>query len=161
MAIYSFVIPDAGSLTPFTPTAGVANWVLESTTALPPAGQRRLIRFEWGSEHTTGNGVMRTRIARDSAVGTGTRTTLTLERPDIILADAIASEQGTYAVSTYGTTQPTVANGSLFTRAWHVGGGVQWEAPPGGGFTVYGLASIECRQDVGAFDSTYGGEWEE
>jgi len=42
----------------------VANWILESTTAQLPPGQRRLTRFEWGSEHASGNGVMRTRIAR-------------------------------------------------------------------------------------------------
>lgn len=156
MPKYSFMRPDSGSTTAFLPTVGSANWVLECIVAR----QIRLTELWWGGEDVI-NTQMRTRISRDSAVGTGARTAISSDRRHMSSA---AAPGFSFISSAYVTTPPTISNASLFGTAWTANGGqtvVFWQAGPGDGFQIAGAASIECRADVGGAGSTYGGAWEE
>lgn len=150
-AIYRFARPDGAGVA-VAQAAGVANWVLETVASK----MVRLIEFGWSGEDLTG-AVMRTRISRDTAIGTGTRTALTLaaESPS-------APASAAFAVSTYATAQPTIAVGVLFSKAWNSQGGlVHMQFPPGRGFSLIGAASLECRGDIGTGFLTTDGAFEE
>lgn len=146
----------AGFRTGITPAAGVANWVLEATATA--AG--RIQEVSWGGEVTTST-AMRTRIARDSAVGTGARTA-----GDVQKVNQLSPANGIFFSTTYATTQPTIVAGALFGTSWNAHGGVvRWLAAPGEEFVLHfsGAAnlSVECRADAGTGTSSYAVLWEE
>lgn len=137
-----------------TPASGVANWVLEGVSTSVGAVEE----VSWGGEVTTST-AMRTRIARDSAVGTGSRTAGNAQRLD---QTTTTPGNAIFFSTTYATTQPTIANGALFGGAWNAHGGfVRWLAAPGEEFLLIGAASLECRQDVGTATSTFHVIWRE
>jgi hypothetical protein len=143
-ARYTFFRPDSGGAA-FSPTAGVANWILECIAG----------------EVTASATAMRTRIARDSAIGTGARTAIASDKRQP--ASAAVPGFG-FISSVYATTVPTISNASLFATPWLSAGGqtiVSYEAAPGDGFILAGATSLECRQDIGTDPSGYGGAWEE
>jgi hypothetical protein len=148
--------PDSGGAA-FAPTAGVANWVLECI-----AGKELVIReFWWGGEVTAAAGPMRTRISRDSAVGTGARTAIATDRRNPNTAAAPGSG---FLSRSYATTPPTISNASLFATPWISAGGqtiVSWQAGPRDGFIIVGAISAECRADIGTDASGYGVAWDE
>ena len=139
------------------PTANVANWILEGTATA--AG--RIVEVSWGGEVTTTT-AMRTRIARDSAVGTGARTA-----GDVQKTNQLSPANGVFFSTTYATTQPTIIAGALFATSWNAHGGVvRWLASAGEEFVIHysGAAnlSIECRNDNTSTGlSTYALVWDE
>ena len=142
----------AGAVLGATPVAAVANWVLEQVASK----SGRIIEFSWGGEATTST-AMRTRIAKDSAVGTGARTAGNVQK-----TKTFAPANGVFFSTTYATTQPTISAGALWGTSWNAHGGVvRWLAAPGEEFELVGAESIECRQDVGVGVSSYGLLWEE
>lgn len=146
----------SGFVAGLTPTAGVANWVLESVSA----AEASITEVAWGGEVTTST-AMRTRIARDSAVGTGARTAGSVQKGNMH-----SPANGVFFSTTYGTTQPTVVAGALFGTSWNAHGGVvRWLADPTEVFTIYDAsaanASLECRADVGTATSSYSVVWNE
>lgn len=150
MATYS------GFVAGLTPTAGVANWVLEAVSGVSGS----IKEVSWGGEVTTST-AMRTRIARDSAVGTGSRTAGNVQKGNMH-----SPANGIFFSTTYGTTQPTVVAGALFGTSWNAHGGVvRWLADPTEVFGIYDAsaanASLECRADVGTATSSYGVTWAE
>lgn len=139
-----------------TPSAGVANWVLEATATA--TGKVQEVTF--GGETTTST-AMRTRIARDSAVGVGARTA-----GDVQKTNQLSPANGIFFSTTYATTQPVIVAGALWGTSWNTHGGVvRWLAAPGEEFVMHhnGAAnfSIECRADAGTGTSTYAVTWEE
>jgi hypothetical protein len=146
-----------GSRLGITPAAGVANWVLEA----PSTAMGRIKQLSWGGEATTST-AMRTRVARDSAVGTGSRTA-----GDVQKVNNLSPANAIFFSTTYATTQPTVVAGGLFGTSWNAHGGQAFWAEdlPGKGPVLHhsGAAnlSIECRQDTGTGTSSYVVLWEE
>lgn len=146
----------AGAVLGGTPSAGVANWVLEVVSGV----EARVLEVSWGGEVTTST-AMRTRIARDSAVGTGSRTAGNSQK----LNQHSPTQSGFFS-TTYATLQPTIVAGALFGTSWNAHGGVvRWLAAPGEEFQIYdngaANASLECRADVGTATSSYHVVWEE
>lgn len=146
----------SGFVAGITPSAGVANWVLEGTSTA--AG--RILEVSWGGEATTTT-AMRSRIARDSAVGTGARTAGNVQK-----VNQLSPANGIFFSTTYATTQPTISAGALFGVSWNAHGGVvRWLAAPGEEFIIHynGAAnlSVECRADVGTATSSYAVVWDE
>ena len=146
----------AGDRASITPSAGVANWVLETVSGV----EAKVIEVSWGGEVTTST-AMRTRIARDSAVGTGARTAGSVQK-----VNQHSPTNSAFFSTTYATLQPTIVAGSLFGTSWNAHGGVvRWLAAPGEEFDIYDAAaanaSLECRADVGTATSSYGVIWEE
>lgn len=146
----------AGDRASITPSTGVANWVLESASG----GQAEVQEVSWGGETTTST-AMRTRIARDSIVGTGSRTAGNVQKLNMHSAANVV-----FFSTTYATAQPTILIGALFGTSWNAHGGVvRWLAAPGETFNVYDAgattASLECRADVGTATSSYDVIWEE
>lgn len=139
-----------------SPTAGVANWVLESV-----ANTAAFVKeVTFGGEVTTST-AMRTRIARDSAVGTGSRTAGNTQK-----TDQHSPANAVFFSTTYATLQPTIVAGALFGTSWNAHGGViRWLADPGGEPGIYDAgaanASLECRADVGTAASSYHVQWVE
>lgn len=145
-----------GFRTGITPSAGVANWVLETVSGV----EARVIEVSWGGETTTST-AMRTRIARDSAVGTGSRTSGDIQK----INNHSPTNSGFFS-TTYATLQPTIVAGALFGTSWNAHGGVvRWLAAPGEEFQVFDSgatnASLECRADSGTATSSYHVVWEE
>lgn len=152
MRSYSALRPDSGGAA-FTPTAGVANWVLEEVASKAA----RIYRSTWGGEVTVST-IIRSRLARDTAVGTGARTAIATSKK--------ASNDGgpdAFISSAYATTPPTIETGSLFGTTWNGNGDVvQWIAlDPDDEILLIGAQSVECRADVGAVASSYGLDWKE
>lgn len=146
----------AGHQLGITPATGVANWVLETVSGV----EARVREFSWGGEVTTST-AMRSRIARDSAVGAGTRTAGNTQK-----LNQHSAAQGTFFSTTYATTQPTIVAGALWGTSWNAHGGVvRILLEPGEDFQLYDAAaanaSLECRADVGTATSSYGVVWEE
>ena len=146
----------SGDRSGIAPVAGVANWVLETVANV----EAKIIEVSWGGEVTTST-AMRTRIARDSAVGTGTRTAGNVQK-----GNQHSAANAAFFSITYGTAQPTIVAGALFGTSWNAHGGVvRWLAAPGEEFQVFDAAaanaSLECRADVGTATSTYDVIWEE
>lgn len=144
MSVYS------GFLAGISPVAGVANWILESVSGV--SGCVKEVTF--GGEVTTST-AMRTRIARDSAVGTGARTAGNLQKKD-----QHSPTNGLFFSTTYATTQPTISAGALWGTSWNAHGGViRWLADPYECFLIHDAAaanaSLECRADVGTATSSY------
>lgn len=94
-----------GAVLGATPVAGVANWILETVSAVSCL----LKDITFGGEVTTST-AMRSRIARDSAIGTGSRTGGNVQRGDM----HNSGSQGTFFSTTYGTLQPTVSAGCMW-----------------------------------------------
>jgi hypothetical protein len=139
-----------------TPSGGVANWVLETVANV----EAKVIEVGWGGEVTTST-AMRTRIARDSAVGTGARTA-----GDTQKGNQHSPANAAFFSTTYATTQPTIVAGALYGTSWNAHGGViRWLAAPGEEFFIYDAAaanaSLECRADTGTAASSYSLVWEE
>ena len=150
MARYS---GDRASITPGT---GVANWVLETVAGVNANVQE----VSWGGETTTST-AMRTRIARDTIVGTGSRTAGNVQK-----LNQHSPANAAFFSTTYATLQPTILVGALFGTSWNAHGGVvRWLAAPGEEFNIYDAgattASLECRSDVGTATSSYDVIWEE
>ena len=146
----------SGDRSGITPATGVANWVLETVANV----EAKVIEVSWGGEVITTT-AMRTRIARDSAVGTGARTAGNVQK-----GNQHSPANTTFFSTTYATTQPTIVAGALFGTSWNAHGGVvRWLAAPGEEFQIFDAAaanaSLECRQDVGVGTSTYNVIWEE
>ena len=153
---YSGFRPDSGGAA-FAPTVAAANWTLECIASREIV----LTEFWWGGEVTAAAGPMRTRIARDSAVGTGARTAVATDRRN---PNSAAAPGFGFLVASYGTSAPTISTASLFATPWLSAGGqtiVTWSAGPRDGFIIAGAASIECRADVGTDASGYGVAWDE
>jgi hypothetical protein len=156
-----------GFVAGLTPTTGVANWVLE---VVPASGSSIVYiqEFSWGGEATTST-AMRSRIARDSAVGTGARTGGNVQRLDqIVTTPANVS----FFTTTYASTQPTIVAGALWGTSWNANGGVirvllakeeeiLLYGVSGGTIAAGTASSLECRADVGVATSSYGVVWSE
>ncbi len=135
-----------------------ANWVLETV-----AGNiADVIEASWGGEATASTS-MRTRIARDSAIGTGSRTDAGVQELNMRSTANLA-----FCSTTYLTLQPTIVSGALFGTSWNAHGGViRWLAAPGEELNIYDAgattASLECRHDAqsGATTSSYHVIWQE
>ena len=146
----------SGDRASITPSTGVANWVLETAS-----GNSCLVKeVSWGGESTTST-AMRSRIARDSVVGTGSRTAGNTQK-----RDQHSPANATFFSTTYATLQPSIYAGALFGTSWNSHGGViRWLAAPGEEFNIYDAgattASLECRQDVGVGTSSYNVIWED
>lgn len=145
-----------GFLSGVSPSVGVANWILETVSGV----ELKVMEVSWGGETTTST-AMRTRIARDSAVGTGSRTAGNVQK----LNNHSPANQGFFS-TTYATLQPTIVAGALFGTSWNAHGGViRWLAAPGEEFQIYDAAaanaSLECRADAGTATSSYHVVWEE
>ena len=110
--------------------------------------------------NVTSSTAMRTRIARDSSVGTGTRTAGSVQKLD---QTYIASPgNAAFFSTTYGTLQPTIVAGALVSFSWNANGGyIRWLAAPGEEFVMNTATSIECRADIGTGQSNYGVVWTE
>jgi len=138
-----------------TPTTGVGNWFLETAS-----GVSCLIKdLTFGGELTTST-AMRTRLARDSAIGTGTRTAGNVQRGDM----HNSGSQGTYFSTNYGTLLPTVVAGALWGTSWNAHGGViRMLSDPIEVFMGYDAnttgGALELRADVGTGTSTYMVTW--
>lgn len=146
----------SGDRSGITPATGVANWVLETVSGV----EAKIIEVSWGGEVITTT-AMRSRITRDSAVGTGARTAGNVQK-----GNQHSPANGAFFSTTYATTQPTVVAGALFGTSWNAHGGViRWLASPGEEFQIFDAAaanaSLECRADVGTATSTYDVIWEE
>lgn len=146
----------SGQLLGSTPSTGVANWVLETVANV----EAQVLEFSWGGELTTST-AMRTRISRDSAVGTGSRTAGNTQKINNHSPAATA-----FFSTTYATLQPTINNGALWGTSWNAHGGVvRWLAAPGEEMDLYDAsaanASLECRADVGTGTSSYNVIWQE
>jgi uncharacterized membrane protein len=143
-----------GSVLGVTPVAGVANSVLETV-----ANAEVFIKeLTFGGEVTTST-AMRTRLARDSAVGTGSRTAGNVQKGDQHTPANLA-----FFSTTYATTQPTIVAGCVWGTSWNAHGGViRWLADPTYLLTSYdavaGNASLEVRQDVGTATSSFVTIW--
>lgn len=144
----------AGYVIGSTPSAGVANWVLEGTSSTVGAIQE----FSW-SGGATSSTAMRSRIARDSVNGTGSRTTGLIQRLD----QSVTSPGNTMFFSTaYASSPPTIVVGALYAEDWNAyGGKTRWLAAPGEEIILVQAVSVECRQDLGIATSTYGVVWTE
>src|SRR5690348_13025707 len=128
--------PDSGGAA-FAPTVATANWVLECIAS------REIVisEFWWSGEVTSASGPMRTRISRDSAIGSGARTAIATDRrnPNSLGAPGIA-----FLVASYAVSAPTISTASLFATPWLSAGGqtiVTWNAGPRDGFIIAGAAS--------------------
>lgn len=144
-----------GSLAGITPTTGVANAVLECVSGVSALTKDITL----GGEVTTST-AMRTRLARDSAVGTGSRTGGNVQRGDMHNSSA----QGAFFSTTYGTLQPTIVAGWMWGTSWNAHGGViRFLADPIEVFMGYDAAaanaSVELRSDVGTATSSYTWIW--
>ena len=143
-----------GNTGAITPTTGVANCVLEGVSTTRATVQE----FNWGGNVTTSTNMV-TRVARDSAVGTGARTAGNVQRLDQTVTSA---GNACFFSTTYATTQPTIVAGMLWGTAWNAHGGVvRWLAAPGEEFDLAGAASLEIRADTGTASSSYGLTWTE
>lgn len=139
-----------------TPTAGVALLVLETVSTV----LAKVLEVTFGGEVTTST-AMRTRVARDSAVGTGARTTANIQK----IRFHSPANAG-FLSTIYATLTPTIVTGALWGTSWNAHGGVvRWLAAPGEEFDVYDAgattASLEVRADVGTATSSYSLIWEE
>lgn len=144
-----------GSVLGITPTTSVANYILESTSTTQIYAIQEV---SMGGELTSST-AMRTRIARDSAVGTGSRTPGNVQRLDQTVTSA---GNAAFFSTTYASTQPTIVAGALAAFSWNANGGyIRWLAAPGEEFMLTGANSIECRADLGTGQSSYGVTWTE
>lgn len=152
-----------GFVSSLTPSINVANWVLELN---PGSGSAvaYINEFSWGGQATTST-AMQTRIARDSAVGTGARTAGNVQRLDQIVTTA---GNGAFFTTTYASTQPSIVAGALWGTSWNANGGViRVLLDKDEEFLMYAnqaasvFTSIECRADVGTATSSYGVIWSE
>lgn len=146
----------SGDRASITPSTGVANWVLETVSTV----QADVMEVSWGGETTTST-AMRTRIARDTIVGTGSRTAGNVQK-----LNQHSPANGAFFSTTYATLQPTILVGALFGTSWNAHGGVvRWLAAPGEELNIYDAgattASLECRADVGTATSSYDVIWSE
>jgi hypothetical protein len=140
--------------TTFSPTVGQGNWFLESTSTT----QMVTVQEVWLGGEVTSSTAMRTRIARDSAVGT-TRTAGSVQKLD---QTYIASLGNAAFFSTSYTSLPTIVAGCLVSFSWNANGGyIRWLAAPGEEFVMSTATSIECRADIGSGQSNYGVVWTE
>ena len=149
---YTGMIPDGGVVS-FTPTVGVANWVLETIASR----MAKVCEVGWGGEAASTT-PMRTRVSRDSAVGTGARTAQTVgkTRPNVEAANAA------FLSSTYASSQPTIAVAVLVGKSWNAYGGLFAQFfGPGEELIIIGAASLECRADLGVGLSSYDTKWNE
>lgn len=156
MQLNGVVAGSAGSS--FTPTVNTAVWVLET----PSGVLAKISEFAFGGEASAST-PMRTRIARDSAVGTGTRTAGSVQRLDY---STVTPGNAAFFSTAYASTAPTIQAGALNpVQSWNAFGGViRWLAAPGEEFLLQYLSanqSIECRADLGAGASSYGVVWSE
>lgn len=145
-----------GDRASIAPATGVANWVLETVAGV----ELNIIEISWGGEMTAST-AMRTRIARDSVVGTGARTAGNVQKINMH-----SPANSAFFSTTYLTLQPSINAGALFGTSWNAHGGVvRWLAAPGEELNAYDAgattASIECRADVGTGTSSYDTVWEE
>lgn len=146
----------SGSQLGITPSATVANCGLQSTSG----NAANIKEVSWGGEVTTST-AMRTRLARDSALGTGSATAGNVQK----LRGHANSNSVTFW-TTYATTQPTCAAGQIVGTSWNAHGGVvRFLLDPSEVVDIYdaaaGTSSIELRQDVGTATSSYSIVWEE
>ena len=146
----------------FTPSTTNDNWTLEANAA-GEVGRVKMI--SWGGRGTTSTGY-RTRWTRPTTNPTGSASALTQGNGNPAVGPVCQ------AVSTYGTTQPTLGAdpaGNLFGIDWNiVGGGGAIVLPLGGEWVVAnsstaGHGYISCRNVAGtdANLSSYGMQWEE
>lgn len=113
-----------GAVSNITPTTGVANFVLESVAATAGC----IEDFNGGGLATTTT-AMQVRLARDSAVGTGTRTAGNVQNVD---RTSTTADNAMFFTTTYASTQPTVVSGSLLIMPFNAHGGIfRWLAAPG------------------------------
>jgi hypothetical protein len=146
----------------FTPSTTNDSWTLDFGVTAGTFG--KVVMISWGGSLTTSTGY-RTRWTRPTAAGTGTRTAITLgySQPNYVAA-------GATLVSTYATTQPTLAAdpaGNLHRQDWNGQGGVGVIALPlanpwwmsNGVLT----GAISCRNTLGtdSSGSSYHVTWEE
>jgi len=133
----------------------VFNWCLESTSTT----QIYAIQEVTMGGELTSSTAMRTRVIRDSAVGTGARTAGNVQRMDQTVTSA---GNAAFFSTVYASSVPTPVAGALGTFSWNANGGyIRWLAAPGQEFLLTGANSIECRADIGTGQSSYGVLWTE
>lgn len=116
----------------------------------------RIVEVNGGGE-VTATGAMTTRLARDTAVGTGARTAVSIAKD---YSNDPTSDF--FLSSAYATTAPTVDTPSLLGFGWNAhGGGFRWKAGPDEGFFIVGAISAQMRADAGTSQSRYGIRWRE
>lgn len=143
-----------GSVSNITPTVGSANFVLESI-----ANKSGFIEDFNGGGLATTTTAMQVRLARDSAVGTGSRTAGNVQCID---KQASSADNAMFFSTAYATTAPTIIAGALLIVPFNAHGGVwRWLAAPGEEFYLSGAASIEARQDIGTAACSMGIVWTE
>ena len=140
MGVYRYGFPD-GDDAAFSVTPPDNILTIETIAA-----KRLRLKGVKCSGEDAANTPMRTRLSRDTVVGTGARTSLTAATDE--LAENAAEH---FVVSAYATTDPTTADAVLFLRAWNSnGGGFDYEWGPGYGPQIYGAISMTLRQVTGA-----------
>ena len=151
----SGAVPGSTSTQTFTPNPNSANWIIESTSAFQPVAIQVV---SMGGELTSST-AMRTRIARDSSVGTGARTAGNVQRMD---SSTTTAGNAAFFSTGYASTAPTIVAGALLQFSWNANGGfIRWLAAPGEELLITTATSIECRADLGAGQSSYAGVWTE
>ena len=145
----------SGNTGSITPSTSDDNWTLDAVDA----GIGKVKEVYWGGEATTST-AMRTRISRANAEA-GSQTNGNVS--EFGGADQPANKVD--FVTTYGTTQPTLASADLFAISWNAHGGVvRWLADPDEEIwliTGQTLDLISCRNSTGTATSSYGVIWQE
>lgn len=141
MGVYRYIRPE-GDAAAVTIAAPPGNIVTVETIA---SRRARLRGLKCSGEDST-NTPMRTRVCRDTVVGTGARTALTAATDE-----ATENPAEHFVVTSYASTQPTNASAGLFLRGWNTnGGGFDYEWAPDRGPQSVGALSLTARQVVGA-----------
>jgi hypothetical protein len=148
MALY------AGGVRSITPSTTDDNWTVRAGASKSCT----LKEFTFSGEATTST-AMHTRVARSSGQ-TGSATAGNVEK-----LHPNSPANGCGFSTTFGTTQPTLESGDLFSSSWNCHGGVvRWLAAPEERLTLIGATTelcVSCRNSVGTGTSSYHVIWEE
>lgn len=145
----------SGSVISITPSTTDDNWTLDAVSA----GIGKLKEVTAGGQATTST-AMQTRVARANgeAGGQTAGNVANLEGQGVPSNDIDL-------VTTYATTQPTLAAGDLVSEGWNAHGGIfRWLADPEEEIwliTGQTLDLISCRNSAGVGTSTYTCKWTE
>lgn len=143
----------SGGVTSITPSTSDDNWTLDAVSA----GLGKVKEVNFGGEATSST-AMATRVARANGEAGG-QTTGNVQNLE---GQGVPSNDVDF-VTTYATTQPTLASGNLFSLSWNChGGAVRWLADPEEEIWVITgqtLDLISCRNSTGTGTSSYDTKW--
>jgi len=136
-------------------TTGVDNIGLDAVSA----GIGKLKECSWGGEMTSST-AMATRVARSNGeAGAQTNGSVQNLEGEGNPANVIDS------VTSYATTDPTLAAGNLYAESWNAhGGAIRWLADPEEEIWLISgqtLDVISCRGSVGTGTGSWGFRWTE